>query len=118
MQDEKVPMLRGLITEINQVLFTIMGIVSKVIPLTVFLSIYKAASQNSLSNILNVWKFVAANFVSIIPFTLLMVLYVCFKRKLRFRQFLKDISEPAGIGFTTGSSTLAMPKEFEARSTI
>ena len=118
MLDEKIPRLRDLVNEVNQLIFKIMELVSKVIPLTVFLSVYKAVSENSTENILSVWKLILANYASMVPFTALMVLFVCLRRKLNVRQFLKDISEPAMIAFTTCSSTLAMSKQFDTAKNV
>ena len=81
--------------------------------MTVFLSIYKAGCQNSPENILTVWKLVLANYAIMVPFTALMVLFVCLRRHLNVRQFLRNISAPAILAFTTCSGTLAMTKQFE-----
>lgn len=112
--DEKTSKLRTLVAEANQLIFTVMGFVSKLVPLTVFLSIYKAVTLNNLSGIASVWKLVVSGYVIMVPFTACMVLYVCWRRKLNVRQFLRDISGPAAVGFTTASGTLAMMKQFEA----
>ena len=111
--DEKIPILRKLVSETNQLIFTLMGFVSKIIPLAVFLSIYKAITLNSLSSIFGVWKLVLSGYVIMVPFTAGMVLYVCLRRKINILQFLKNISEPAIVGFTSASGTLAMTKQFE-----
>ena len=111
--DEKTPKLRAIVSEANQLIFTVMDFVSRLIPLTVFLSIYKTVSINNFSDILSVWKLVVSGYVIMVPFTACMVLYVCLRRKLNIRKFLKDISGPAIVGFTTASGTLAMSKQFE-----
>ena len=116
--DQKTAKLRSIVSESNQLVFTVMGFVSKVIPLTVFLSIYKTVSINNFSDILNVWKLVASGYVIMVPFTVCMVLYVCLRRKLKIRKFLKDISGPAIVGLTTGSGTLAMTKQFETARNV
>ncbi|MBQ9828401.1 MAG: cation:dicarboxylase symporter family transporter, partial [Lachnospiraceae bacterium] len=111
--DEKTPRLRGLVSEANQLIFTIMRFVSKIIPAAVFLSIYKTFALNDLSGILGVWKLVAAGYAIMVPFTAFIVLYVCIRRKINIREFLHDISGPAIVGLTTASGTLAMTKQFE-----
>ena len=116
--DEKTPKLRSLVSEANQLIFTVMSFVSKVIPLTVFLSIYKTVSKNNVSDILSVWKLALSAYVIMVPFTACMVLCVCKRRKLNIRKFLKDISGPAIVGFTTASGTLAMTKQFETGRNI
>ena len=118
MLDEKAQGIKSLVPEVNRLLFIIMELVSKIIPLTVFLSIYKAACQNSPENILTVWKLVLANFAIMLPFTALMVLFVCFRRHLDVRQFLRNISPPAILAFTTCSGTLAMTKQFETAKNV
>ena len=116
--DEKIPRLRELVSEVNQLFFTMMRFVSYLIPVIVFLSIYKAIAQNSLSDILGVWKLVASGYVIMVPFTACFVMYVCLRRKINIRQFLHDISAPAIVGFTSASGTLAMTKQFETAKTV
>ena len=115
---EKVPRLKVLLSEINQLIFNIMNIVSKIIPLTIFLSIFKAVALNHASDILGVWKIVIATYVAMVPFALGMVAYVCVKRKINMREFLHNIAPAAIIGFTTASGTLAMTKNFEISKDI
>lgn len=110
---EKIPRLRNIVSEINYLIFDIMNIVSKVIPFTVFLSIYKSVAVNDFKDILEVWKIVVSSLVIMVPFTFAMVAYVCLKRKLNMKKFLHDIAPSAIIGFTTASGTLAMTKNFE-----
>lgn len=116
--DEKSPGLRSLVSELHQLIFTIMGLVSKIIPFTIFLSIYKAVALHDLSSMLSVWKLVVSNYVIMLPFTFGIVLYVCIRRKLNIRQFLRNISAPAIVGFTTASGTVAMTKQFEIARTV
>ena len=111
--DEKCPSLRTLVSEINRIIFTIMEFVSRIIPVAVFLSIYKAVAVNSLSSIAGVWKLVVLGYLIIGAFTILMVLRVCLRRKIRIGKFLRDISGPAIVGFTTASGTVAMTKQFD-----
>ena len=113
MLGDECPGIRELIHELNQLIFNIMGLVSKLIPLAVFLSIYKTVALSKLSSILSVWKLVLANYAAMVPFTAGMVLYVCLRRGLNVRQFLHDTSPSAIVGLTTGSGTLAMAKNFE-----
>ena len=111
--DEKIPNLRALINEAYQLIFAVMRLVAKIIPLTIFLSIYKAITQNSWKSVLSVWKLVVANYVVTIPFTVLFVLYICLRYRVRVQTVLKDYTAPAIIGFTTGSGTVAMSTQFE-----
>ena len=113
MLGEKSPNLSALISEVNLLLFNIMGFVSKLIPLAVFLSIYKAVTLNSLSSIVSVWRLVLVNYVAMVPFAAAMVIFVCMRRGLDVRQFLHAIAPSAIVGFTTASGTLAMTKSFE-----
>ena len=110
---EKVPRLRSIVSEANYLIFDVMNIVSKIIPFTVFLSIYKAVAVNDIGDILDVWKVVVSTYAIMVPFTFGMVAYVCLRRKINMKQFLHDIAPSAIIGFTTASSTLAMTKNFE-----
>ena len=111
--DEKCPSLRTLVSEVNRIIFTIMEFVAKVIPVAVFLSIYKAVAVTSLSSIAGVWKLVVLGYLIIGLFTILMVIRVCLRRKIKIGKFLRDISGPAIVGFTTASGTVAMTKQFD-----
>lgn len=116
--DEKTPNLRGLVSEVNKLIFTIMKFVSKIIPLAVFLSIYKAISQNTLSNILSVWKLVVSGYAAMVPFTVGHVLFVCIKRKINVITFLRNIFRPTAVAFSTASGTLSMTEQFDTARNV
>lgn len=109
---DRAPRIRELIAEANQLMFRIMEIVSKIIPLAVFLSIYKAVAANSFDSFISVWKVIAANYM-IVPFCGAMLLWVTLRKGASPREFMHKVSPVFMISFLTGSSTLAMNKNFE-----
>ena len=109
---DRVPRTREFIAEANQLMFQIMDLVAKIIPLAVFLSIYKAVAANTLSDILSVWKVIAANWM-MIPFTALMLLWVTMRRKVSPREFLQKVMPVFNIAFLSGSTTLSMSRNYE-----
>ena len=111
--EDKAPVVKQLISELNLIIFKAMELVSKIIPLAVFLSIFKTLMVSNPSDILGVWKVVVATYVSMIIFTVGLVLYVCLRRKINVRRFIRYIMPAAVIGFTTGSGTMSMPREFK-----
>lgn len=81
-------------------MFIIMDIVSKIIPLAVFLSIYKALAVNSLENVSSVWKVIAANYM-LVPFCGAMLLWITLRRNTTPREFMHKISPVFMIAFLT-----------------
>ena len=112
MLGDRAPRIREFIAEANQLMFIIMDIVSKIIPLAVFLSIYKSISVNSLKNISSVWKVIAANYM-LVPFCGAMLLWFTLRRNISPLEFMHKMSPVCMIASLTGSSTLAMNKNFE-----
>jgi Na+/H+-dicarboxylate symporter len=109
---EGVPRIRELIAEANQLTFRIMELVSKIIPLAVFLSIYKSIASNSFNSFRGSWKIIAANYM-ILLFCEVMLIWITVRNRVSPREFLQKGSPVFMLAFLTGSSTLAMNKNFE-----
>ena len=110
--EDRVPGIVSLISEANLLIFEIMRIVSKVIPVAVFLSIFKAIASNTFSSIIGVWKIVAANYLAFIPFCFFMLVYLKLKRNVNIKAFLSKISPVLMVAFSTASSSLSMTENF------
>ena len=110
---DRVPRLRELIGEANVFLAEIMQIVSKIIPVAVFLSVYKAIAANSFESFLGVWKVIAANYAAILLFSGAMLLWLWLRTRITPGEFLKKTFPVFTIAFLTGSGTLAMNRNFE-----
>ena len=109
----RVPRLKEFVAEANSLVFQVMKIISKVIPLAVFLSIFKAIAANSLQSILGVWKVIAANYLASVPFCVLMLLWVTLRHKVSARDFLHQCSPVLLIAFSSASGSIAMARNFE-----
>ena len=110
---DRVPVLKDLVNEANLLIFQLMTLISKTIPLTIFLSIFKAIAKTDASSLVGVWKIVVASILSLALFAVLMLLYVCIRRKINIKEFLSDISPVLLISLSTASSSLSMTKNYD-----
>lgn len=106
--------IKKLVIELNILVFKITETVLGVIPLTIFLCVLKTLSENEFSQILTVWKPIAAGCISFAAFSLIMLIYLSLRGKTEIRGFLKKISPPFVIALATGSTVASLPQNFEA----
>ena len=78
----------------------------------------KTSLQNSMSEILNVWKVVLAQYVIFIFLCLVMLLKNYFQYGVNISDFLKKIYPVALISFITGSVSATMHKNIEFCSEV
>lgn len=102
-----------IVTELNVLIFKVMAVVFSIIPLAIFLCIFKTLSTNELADFLIVWKLVAAELIAYAVFLLAMVLYMRFTTGTNLRGFFEKISPAVIIAFTTSSSIAAFSKNLE-----
>ena len=89
------------------------SIVFKIIPVIIFLCIVKTILQNSMSEILDVWKVVLAQYVIYIFLSLAMLVKNYFLYGVNILNFLKKNYPVALISFITGSGSTVIHKNIE-----
>lgn len=90
-----------------------MELVLKVIPLTIFLSIFKTVMTTSFTEFVNVWKLVAASYITYIGIGLIMLAYLKLKYKLDIADFFRKNAPVFIITTTTASGSISMMKNFD-----
>lgn len=110
---ERVQDIKNLVFSARKIVTQMVSIVFKIIPAIIFLCIVKVTLQNSMSEILNVWKVVLAQYVLYIFLCLVMLLKNYFQYGVNISDFLKKIYPVALISFVTGSASAVMHKNIE-----
>ena len=109
----RIPNVKLIVTEINVLIFNVMSRVFKIIPLTIFLCIFKTLSSNNFADFFVVWKLVIAELITYLIVIAAMLIRQSLVSGLSIRDFAKKISPVAVIALTTGSSIAAFPKNLE-----
>ena len=104
---EKVSNTRAIIEQLNEVTGTLMTVLSKVIPLFVFLSLYSLMGSDFSSEILEILSVVLYIFLLSSAVTVFFILVLSIKYKANFPLLLKKLLPTYVIGFTTASSAAA-----------
>ena len=110
----QIPNAKNFFIEMNKLIFKIMELVLKVIPLIIFLCIFKTLSTTSFSDFLIVWKILVANYITAAIVAIFMLIRLQIKSKMSISQFLKKMYPVFIIALTTGSSIAVLPKTLEA----
>ena len=110
---QRVPNLKTNINELKEVLFKMMELILKIIPLTIFLSIFKTVMNTSLSELLVVWRIVAASCITYIGVGAAMLAYLKAKYRIGLRDFFKKNAQVFIISLTMLSGTASMMVNFD-----
>ncbi len=111
--DKRVANLKAMVNEAKILLMKMMELVLKIIPLTIFLSIFKTVMTTSFSEIANVWRLVAASYITYIGFGLAMLAYLKMKYNLDIVDFFRKNAPVFIISTTTASGSISMMKNFD-----
>lgn len=101
------------ILDFQKIVIEMVSIVFKIIPVIIFLCIFKVVLQDSISELFGVWKIVVATYVIYTALSLTFLLKNYFLYNVQIVDFLKKISPACVITFTTSSGSAAMPKNIE-----
>ena len=111
--DKRTANMKNLVNESKILLLRIMELVLKVIPLTIFLSIFKTVMTTSFTEFVNVWKLVAASYITYIGIGLIMLAHLKLKYKLDIADFFRKNAPVFIITTTTASGSISMMKNFD-----
>lgn len=110
---DRVKNLKSIIIESNGVIFRIMALVLKLLPFTIFLIVFKTLLITTTSDILSIWKIVAAAYTIYLVISLIMLIRLAIKYKISIKDFIQKNSPTLIISFVTGSGTAAMASNFD-----
>ncbi len=109
----QIPNVKSIVMELNELIFKVTEMILGVIPLTIFLCIFKTLVESDFSEFFVVWKLVAASIITYAAIILLMLICIKSKIKLGIKDFFKKIFPAFIIAFTTVNSSAALPKIIE-----
>lgn len=105
--------LKTIINGLKALLFKMTEVVLKIIPLTIFLCIFKTVMTTSPASLLSVWKIVAVSYITYIGIGLLMLAYLKVKYKLDIADFFRKNAPVFIISLTMLSGTASMMVNFD-----
>ena len=111
--DKRIVNLKTTINDLKNLLFKIMEFTLKIIPLTIFLCVFKTISTMSLSSILIIWKVVLASYITYFGASALMLLYLKTRYKISIKEFFKLNAPVFIITTTTASGTISMMTNYD-----
>ena len=115
---ERVQGIKNFILDSQKIILEMVAIVFKIMPVIIFLCIFKIFLQNSVSEILNVWKIFAVEYILYIFLSVIFLLKNYFLHGVKILDFLKKIYPACLIALTTNSGSAAMPKNIEICSEV
>lgn len=110
---ERVKNLKSVIIEINSVVFRMMELVLKLLPLAIFLIVFRTILTTTTSDILTIWRIIAASYLTYLVVVVVMMIRLVAKYKISIKDFLQKISPTLMVSFATGSGTASMLTNFE-----
>ena len=81
--------LKVLVDDIKTLLLKMMELVLKIIPLTIFLSIFKTVMTTSLAEFAGVWKIALANYLMLFGLGIILLIHLKLKYGLSIKEFFK-----------------------------
>ena len=105
--------VKNLVAELNLLMFNVVEAVFSMIPLIIFLCIFKTLLTTDLTDFFKVWEIIAAELIVYAIIIVFMLLRLVLKTKTSAADFLKKISPAAIISLTTGSSVASLPKSLK-----
>ncbi|MBQ7631129.1 MAG: cation:dicarboxylase symporter family transporter [Selenomonadaceae bacterium] len=109
----RVKNIKNFILEFQQLTFKIIEIVFKLIPLVIFLYLFKMVLIYSADEILSLWRIIAAKYVLFSLTAFFMLLHVSIKYGIKISDFIKKIYPALIISFKSASGILSLEKNLE-----
>ena len=100
--------VKKFVSECDKIIFKMMDLVSKIIYVAIFFSIFKIIVTSNLQDVLSSWKIIAVNYITLTLICMLMLIRLSIKYKINVSNFLKKLSKVLAISFSTASNTAAM----------
>ena len=104
--------IRELVIELNSLLFKMMFVFSKVLPLLVGLSIFKALVTTDVTQLATIGSIVAVSLGATLVLSVMALAWAAWRLHVSPVHFLKKSWPAVAIALTTGSSTTAMGENY------
>lgn len=105
--------LKPLINATKELFFKMTELILKLIPLTIFLSIFKTVMKTSVGELFVVWKIVAVSYITYIGVGVLMLVYLKIKYRISIADFFRKNAPVFIISLTMLSGTASMMVNFD-----
>lgn len=105
--------VKNLIMDLKQLNFKVLEIVFKLIPVIVFLCLFKTALISSAAEILNVWRIIVAKYILFIVISSIMLWYISLKYGVKISEFMKKIYPAFLISLKSASGVASLEKNLE-----
>ena len=101
--------IKEFVNDMNFLFAKMMKVASKIIPIIVFLNVYKSIlnSHNSLASIKDAVLIFVIDMIAVLIFMTIQLLYMSITKKVNIIWFLKAIYKPHLIALSTASTTMA-----------
>lgn len=106
---EQLPTLQSVLSQINIVVTFIVTAITKLIPIAVFISVFRIVINNQLTQILSSYKYIVMDVICGIILTVIAVLRMSFIQKVNPITYIKKVLHVGMITISTASSTAAFP---------
>ena len=110
---EKAQPVKDLLNSVSQIMFKFTEYVMYFAPLGIFGAIASTVGVNGLKILKGYFNIIGALYASLAIFVILVLVLACKIVKIRFRDLLRALQEPALLAFTTASSEAAFPKAMD-----
>ena len=104
--------IRELVTELNSLVFKMMFVFSKTLPLLVGLSVFKALMSADVGELAAIGTLVGASYAAALAILVAMTIWIVFSLRVSPAHLLKKSWPAVFIALTTGSSTTAMSENY------
>ena len=111
--NQRVAGLKSFIGETKELLFKMMEMILKIVPLTIFLSIFKTVMTTPINEIFSIWKLVAISYITYFFCSAVMLLYLKIKYGISIRDFFRKNAPVFVIALTMISGTASMMVNFD-----
>lgn len=105
--------IKTFFTELNILVFNVVQLAFSVIPIAIFLCVFKTLMMSALSDFLKVWQLIVAELIIYAIIISILLIRLSFKTGISTTDFLKKIYPATLVSFATGSSVASLPKTLE-----
>ena len=110
---KRVSVVADFLDQCNQIVLYLMGGINKIIPIFIFISIFRMIIDNQFKVLLDSYKFIIYFLISTFVVVIFYTILVCIKKKLSIIKLYKKISSTLIITLSTASSVAAFSNNME-----
>ena len=121
---KRISTLKMIINEARDLLFRVMELTLKIVPLTIFFGIFETVMTTSLDGVAAVWKIVLVTWLSYLVTIGIWLIFLKLKYKINIADFIKKNGQMLNVAFTVGTMPAMIPaidtakKEFKMETEL